>query len=251
MSPYSPTESKQTLFVERTWLQGAIISSVAYGMVFTLFVLCFNLLVRSHARTTKDHRDRTALVAYICIMFVLGTSFIGSLAEVTQQSFIDDSEYPGGPSAYESDMYWIPISEFGNACYTLANWCADSLLVWRCFVIYRSSSLPVWLYMALPCMLLTASYVLGILYLVQVGEPLGSPWANNRINYTLLYATVSLSLNIFITLMIVARLILCRRRLLNSLGAGHGATYLGVTTMFIESAGIYAVFSLMFLIRSV
>ncbi|KAF8987773.1 hypothetical protein BDQ17DRAFT_537533 [Cyathus striatus] len=69
---YSPTEFRQTLFVECTWLQGAIISSVAYGMVFTLFVLCFNLLVRSHARTTKDCRDRTAPVGYTCIMFVWG-----------------------------------------------------------------------------------------------------------------------------------------------------------------------------------
>ncbi|KAF8997019.1 hypothetical protein BDQ17DRAFT_1391962 [Cyathus striatus] len=243
---FTPNESSQALFIECTWLQGAILSSVAYGMVFTLFILCFNLLLYS-ARTSKE-RKFAALLIYICVIFALGTLFMCSLSAITQKSFIDDRDYPGGPGAYESDMYGIPISELGNACYTIANWCADTLLVWRCYIIYRGSRIPVWLYMMLPCMLLTISYVMGILYLIQVGAPLGSPWSNNPINYTLLYASISLTLNMFITVMIVVRLLVYRRRLLNTLGGEHGTVYLSVTTILIESAALYAMFSLMFLI---
>jgi hypothetical protein len=90
---------------------------------------------------------------------------------------------------------------------------------------------------------------MGALYLRQVGAPLGSPWANNPINYTLLYASISLALNLFITVMIVSRLLLFRYRSIKALGSPeHGTTYLSISTLLIESAAIYAVFSLMFLI---
>lgn len=87
---------------------------------------------------------------------------------------------------------------------------------------------------------------MGILFLIQVS--VSSPWASGRINFTLPYATISLALNIIITIMIVVRLLLYRRRITKILGPGHGTQYTTIASMLVESAALYAVFALLFLI---
>lgn len=89
---------------------------------------------------------------------------------------------------------------------------------------------------------------MGSLYLVQVSAPAGSPWNVTTINYTLIYAALSLSLNLAITLAVVARLLLYRHRIVRALGRGFGTQYTSVVAMLVESAALYAVFSLLFLI---
>ena len=126
-SSWVPDEDSQTLLSERAWLQGVVISAIAYGVTVSLYFLSFYLLVREKNRV--EFKQRLPLLIYITASFLLGTLFMIALAAFTQMAFIDDRNYPGGPNAFENNMFSIPIDNSGNAAFVLSNWLSDALVV--------------------------------------------------------------------------------------------------------------------------
>ena len=126
-SSWVPDETPLTLFSERCWLQGAIVSAIAYGITVSLYFLSLHLLVRDKNRV--EFRQRLPLLIYITASFILGTLFMIALAAFTQMAFIDDRNYPGGPNAFENNMFSIPVDDAGNAAFVLSNWLSDALVV--------------------------------------------------------------------------------------------------------------------------
>ena len=63
------------------------------------------------------------------------------------------------------------------------------------------------------------------------------------------YFSISISLNILLTLLIVIRLILHSRNIRNAMGAqaGAGGVYKAIVTMLVESSTLYAVSSILFI----
>ena len=61
------------------------------------------------------------------------------------------------------------------------------------------------------------------------------------------YFSISISLNILLTLLIVIRLLMHSRNIRNSVGAGAGGVYKAIVTMLIESSALYAVSSILFI----
>jgi len=130
---WRPNVPESQLFDEKTWLQGAILSAVAYGINLVLFILNVSLL-RARAkldikRDSRASRQTICLLIYVCVMFILSTLTIASQAKMTQLGFIENRDFPGGPAAYQELMFSIPISSLGNYCFSLMNWFSDSLLV--------------------------------------------------------------------------------------------------------------------------
>jgi hypothetical protein len=62
------------------------------------------------------------------------------------------------------------------------------------------------------------------------------------------YLTVDLAINIFISLLTVLRLLSHRHRISKVLGPGHGTIYTSFATIIVESASVYSVCSLLYLI---
>ncbi|KAJ6631197.1 hypothetical protein B0H10DRAFT_1773766 [Mycena sp. CBHHK59/15] len=244
MSSYTLDETAAELFSENMWLQGAVLGSIAYGVVLTLFSMCFYLLVK---QTTKLNLKRNIFfLLYISIEFTLGSLFMGSLAKYVQLAFIENREYPGGPGAYEEAMFSIPVDEIGNVAFVLTNWLSDALVVWRFYIIYSDCGISMWIVTALPFSMFIASVGMGILWLIQISAT--SPFSSSTINYTLPYMSISLALNILVTIAIVARLFLYRRRISNAFGIEHGSQYTSIAAMLVESAAIYSAFSILFLV---
>lgn len=132
-SPYAPIgESPYTLFVETAWLEGALLTSMAYGIAATFFVMCFHLLLRQ--RNGPNRRMRLAYLAYISLIFTMGTIYYIPLLVSTQESFIDNRNYPGGPSAYEDVIFAKSFDMMGNAAYVVSTILADGLMVSTCFL---------------------------------------------------------------------------------------------------------------------
>jgi hypothetical protein len=67
-------------------------------------------------------------------------------------------------------------------------------------------------------------------------------------NYTVVYASTSLSLNLLLTILIVFRLVYHRYRLQKTFGHSHGSDYTSIAAMLLESAALYALFTLLYLI---
>ncbi|KIJ64851.1 hypothetical protein HYDPIDRAFT_132008 [Hydnomerulius pinastri MD-312] len=248
---YTPDESAAQLYAEKTWLAGAIITGTGYGIVLALFWLCFRALWYRTKIKDASYRRNMFFLVYVFVMFVFGSLFIGSNSQFTQLAFINDRNFSGGPSAYEEQMFSIGVDEIGNVSFTLANWLADSLLVWRCVIIYRDCGTPSpWLVLAVTGLMQLASFALGILFLIQISTPASSPYfnADKTTNWTLPYFFVSLAINIIVTILIVLRLLFHRRRLIKVLGPGHASESTTVAAMIVESASVYSTFSLLFLI---
>ena len=125
------------LFGERAWLQGVILSAVFYGVNLALFILNVSLLrTRAKLETKQARRQTICLLIYVCVIFILSTLIIASLAETTQLGFIDNRDFPGGPGAYLELKFSSPISSLGNYCVSLMNWFIESLLVFLPTVIH-------------------------------------------------------------------------------------------------------------------
>jgi hypothetical protein len=124
---YRPDETDQQIFSEHTWLQGALLAAVAYGMQIILYSMSCYLLSkhRNHTNSTKN----IGLTIYITIIFILGTLYIAALLQFTQESFIDGHNIPGGPDAYEKVMYSSPIDMLGNVTMVMLTWMCDIINV--------------------------------------------------------------------------------------------------------------------------
>lgn len=59
---------------------------------------------------------------------------------------------------------------------------------------------------------------------------------------------MSLAINVFITILVVIRLLVYRRRMIMVLGPGHASECTSIAAMLVESASVYSTFSLLFLI---
>ncbi|KAF9033539.1 hypothetical protein BJ165DRAFT_1357057 [Panaeolus papilionaceus] len=251
---WRPDVPSSQLFAERTWLQGSILSAVAYGINLTLFTLNVMLLIgKRNADAEQDQsvkpRNKTKgyLLLYVVVMFVLSTLAMASQAKLTELGYVDNRNFPGGPSEYVDEMFSIPISRMGSICFSVMNWLSDCLLLWRCFVIYRTGSRSIWLVMFVPFSTLIACIVAGSYVLSWVSRPSISPW-DVKIP-TVIYGIIIISLNIMLTSMIAIRLYLHQRALRRVLGPRHMSNYvLSVIAMLVESAFLSDVFFIFFLI---
>ncbi|KAG2154463.1 uncharacterized protein EDB93DRAFT_1327010 [Suillus bovinus] len=241
-SSWTPDESSATLLAEKGWLQGTVVSAVAYGIDVTLFFMCFHLLFRQ--MNSKNYKKQLPLLVYITITFILSTLFMAALADFTQLAFIQYRNFPGGPSAYENVS--MPIDNLSDICGFLTMIMSDGLVVWRFKVIYKGCTVPMWIIMAFPCVLFAASIATGIMWLLQVTA--SSPYfSSTSINYTVPYLSLSLALNIILTIAIVIRLFTYRHRITRVLGPGYGTQYTSIAAMIVESAALYSAFSVAFL----
>lgn len=90
-----PQEDAATLFGERAWLIGAILTGVGYGVVITLYFFCFHQLLKTMDSTNR--LQRIAFLVYITLITLFGTLFIAACARMTELSFVDYRLFPGGP----------------------------------------------------------------------------------------------------------------------------------------------------------
>ena len=90
---------------------------------------------------------------------------------------------------------------------------------------------------------------MGVMFIYQTSQPNSSIWNSIAINFGLPYFSISISLNVLLTLMIVVRLALHSRNIRSAMGApvGISGLYKAIVTMLIESSALYAVNSLLFI----
>ncbi|KAK0473977.1 hypothetical protein IW261DRAFT_1403895 [Armillaria novae-zelandiae] len=232
---------------ERTWLIGALLTGVGYGVVLTLSMLCIGRLLNALKRR-RGSGPRLTFFAYVTLVFVFATMSVAGSSTMAQYSFIDYRLFPGGPAAFEEVMFSISVSEMGNVAFVLSNWFADAIVVWRCLVVYKGTGIPRWFVVLLPCLIYMASWVLGLLWLIQVSAPASSPWVTNTINFTQPYFWTSFALNVSMTLAIVMRLFLFRYRISKAMGPSYGRQYTSIASMIVESSFLYTSFQLLFIV---
>lgn len=89
---------------------------------------------------------------------------------------------------------------------------------------------------------------MSILLLHQVVSPGGTFWVPTSINFALVCWSTSIAINIMLTIGIVGFLLYMRFRVRRVMGSHHHSSYVSVSAMLVESALLYTVFALVFLI---
>ena len=87
----------------------------------------------------------------------------------------------------------------------------------------------------------------GIMVTYQMAQPSSSAWATILLNFSIPDISISVSLNVLLTLMIVIRLVLHSRSIRTATGSSPGISglYTTIATMLVESSTLYAVTSLL------
>lgn len=127
-----PGESSTDLWEERSNFNGLVLSCVAYGVHFTLY-----LIVLQHLLKHPTHRVGSGgkakiswgLVLYITWNFILGTFGLAGGARFNQLTFIDARNYPGGPNAFVAAQYGDFVNIFGTVALVILQWFADGMVV--------------------------------------------------------------------------------------------------------------------------
>ena len=91
---------------------------------------------------------------------------------------------------------------------------------------------------------------MGTLWTLQSSQPSLSLYSALPLAYGTSYYAISLGSNIIMTVLIMARLLIYRRTIMRSLGLSteHTRDYTSLATIIVESASLYSVFAILFLI---
>ena len=89
---------------------------------------------------------------------------------------------------------------------------------------------------------------MGTLWTLQSSHPGLSMYSKEPLAFGSAYYALSLGVNIILTILIVARLLMYRRTHLEHLPAEHAQHYLSLATLIIESAALYTCFAIAFLV---
>lgn len=95
---------------------------------------------------------------------------------------------------------------------------------------------------------LMAQLVMGTLWTLESSEPGLSFYSKLPLAFGTSYYSISLGVNIILTVLITGRLLVYRKQILESLPAEHAHGYISMLTIIVESAAIYSVCALLFLI---
>ncbi|KAF8965861.1 hypothetical protein BDZ97DRAFT_1699028 [Flammula alnicola] len=243
---YGPDEPASEIFLERTFLAGDFISGFGYGIQMVLYTSC-----ALHLWNTRKIRGRNAifLLCYITLLLVVETIYEAVQARTVQDIYIDNRNFPGGPWAYFLATQYLAINVMFYATLFVLTFLSDLLVLWRCWVIWSASGRVVAnCVVAFPAMIILASFVMGTLWTLQSSQPGLSLYSALPLAYGTSYYVISLSANIILTILISARLLIYRRRLIATMPNDDGKHYFSLATIFIESAALYSVFAFIFIV---
>ncbi|KAH8101223.1 hypothetical protein BXZ70DRAFT_117570 [Cristinia sonorae] len=242
--PSKVDETPSDIFLEKTFLVSGYLTGLGFGVQFVLYLACVRILLQRKIRT----RFTYFLLAYITVLCSLNLIYTATSMIGLQLCYIDNRNYPGGPFGYLTGPFTThPDSILSLAAYIISSVMADGLLLWRCRVIwYASLGKKVYFVVLIPFLMWLASFALGMIFEVVTSAPAGL-YSSLGNTFAVPFFTMSLTLNILLTLLIVARMWFHQRQGRKLFGPNYGQHYTSISNMFIESAALYCINSILLL----
>ncbi|KAJ7456069.1 hypothetical protein FB451DRAFT_1276952 [Mycena latifolia] len=242
MSSYSfapPGETAADLWVERSNFDGNLITGVGYGVLFTITFETLSLFLK-----LERGKIPWGLVVYVSIMFALATLGMAGNAAFNQMVFVDNRDFPGGPNAFTGAYYSTWVNMMAFTAYIVMNWMASALVLWR-FTMFWGTNF--WLSL-IPLLMFLGSVASSILFLLSIAVPTITTLVTLSVEFGIAYWSLSLGLNVLLSLSIATRILRIRATIIQLVGPGHASQYISIAAMLVESAALYAVSGVAFLI---
>lgn len=243
-NPNAPQIPHSLYIQEKGNFAGPLVGAVFYGIIIALFFQCMGALFNPFNRGLG--KIKWPLVAHTVVMFSLCTIFTGVNLLAQSIGFVNNRQFPGndllppGPVGYFFLLSTKPVGYVSAMFLFMNNWLADGLLLYRCYVIY---TMNYWV-VAFPCLMFLASVAMGVAFIYQLSRP--DSITRNSLSvahFGTPFISISLALNLILTLMIVIRLVWHNRNVRKALGtsSGIGGMCKAVATILIESYALYAI----------
>lgn len=226
--PTTPTapEVNPLLIFERSLYYGNYVSAILTGMVVLMFLLTLvNLKQAPLSRRLALFYGSYSGLLVALIMIAESVNVVWA-----EMAWVEHRSDPGGVTEFliEQQTVWYEI--MGTTASILMAMLGDAFLLYRCYVIWSST----WYVIVFPAIIFLASIALGIITLVQSAQPSGL-FAGSSVDWGTPYFSITVSLNLLLALLIIARLMWVRRSL-TAVGLDDGGLYTGLAAMIIESA---------------
>ncbi|KIK56948.1 hypothetical protein GYMLUDRAFT_247480 [Collybiopsis luxurians FD-317 M1] len=226
-------------WLERSRLDGMILDGFTYG-IFFLFTIQASLAVY---RTRSKHSKRMTriLFTYIGVTFVLATIGVAANARYTEDIWIN---FRGQP---EWDPGFLIENEF-NYWYNRLAVDSQVVLVWimNALLLYRCCS--VWSFARWIIVFMGTVYLGTVALSMSVMVFAGKKALFTSLNLETSSLALSCTYNLLFTILVSFRLLAVRRIVQRALSPEHAKPYMSITTTLIESASLYFVSDLIFLV---
>ncbi|KAJ3562868.1 hypothetical protein NP233_g9311 [Leucocoprinus birnbaumii] len=217
-APPPPPATAPSPFVheENGLFVGIAFESIFYGITVLLYFLTMrNLWPRAKKRESQaSWRLMSALTLQQIALLIAVLSNI----QFCVLAFVYHRDVPGGPVAYQIMNSNVAPAYASIASYTVCNWFQDVILLYRFLVRSLCLSFPL-------------GFLSGHAGLLNVG---------NNLPVSTIYFSLSVGLNVILTLMIIGR-ILYRARMATIDNSKLPKRYTSVSAMLVESAALSAV----------
>ncbi|KAG1741852.1 uncharacterized protein EDB91DRAFT_1280076 [Suillus paluster] len=230
----------QNLSFERYRLDGMMILCAFYGIYLLLTVQAFIALVQRPRHGGKIAEHRRALLFYVVITFILGTISTAMNAKYTEMIWIDNRDDPGGPLALVEHYMSYSLNVIALATGHIQEWFMQALLLHRCFVIWNWAR---WVMVPMITVYI-AMIVLSILIVIEAS--IGASFYTNPIE--LAYLCIEVGHTVLYTILVTNRLFVMRKRMRQVMAQYDSSTYDAIALMVVESAALYAVFAVIFIV---
>jgi len=219
------------------WYIGNICVSILYGMELVIYGVSMRALFRRKTR----HRSKKDVffVVFSTILLLCCTINLASDCFFGEEWWIVN----GGSEQWFANNVSAWYQTWASAVNVLVQLLADGFLIYRCFVLWDS-----YLVIPLPCLAWVACLGIGITTLYYSGSPGGDDFAGLALGTSTAYLACTMTINFSMTALIVARILYFARTTGRMLANGSTRQYFGVIAIVVESAALYTVFSLMYLI---
>lgn len=86
------------IYTEGTWLYGAMVTAILYGIVVVLYFMCARSLWAQLRANDSSRKKHIFFFVYVHFLFALGTLYVAANSRITQLGFINYRDFPGGES---------------------------------------------------------------------------------------------------------------------------------------------------------
>jgi hypothetical protein len=151
-------------------------------------------------------------------------------------AFVYHRDTPGGPVVYQILHSNVAPAYASLASFSVCNWLQDVVLLYRFLIIYDK-----WYKVfVLACMLFLTSLAFNLILLIQLSGHAGLLNVGNNLPISTIYFSLSVGLNVLLTLLIVGRIIYCARMATTN-QSKLPTRYVSISAMVVESAALSAV----------
>ncbi|PPR02747.1 hypothetical protein CVT26_009458 [Gymnopilus dilepis] len=233
--------SGKTLF-EHSYYIGNFMGGILYGVELVVYSMILHALFRQGNKNSASSRRFCATYSTFMVLFT--TIDVACNAIWGEQMWITYRNIPGGVVQYIATRVSIWYETLGSSSVVCSVFLGDALLIYRTYLVYGRRRVSI----ALPIIAYVAAVGLAIQQLIVSGSPHGNFFGTESVKFAVSYYSITISLNILLTISICARLLQMSRRFTKSLGEENARVYTGAAAILVDSAAPYSVLGILYLI---